>query len=215
VGVVREIFEATLFVVAALFPIVNPIGSALIFLGLTRQYSHEIRSALVRRVTVNSLLLLVVSMLIGTHVLNFFGVSLPVVQIAGGLVVVSMGWTMLQQKSTVPEAAALSPSDAVQSAFYPLTLPITVGPGSISVAIALGANTNEHPYSWPVLLTAALLGPLVIALSVYICFRSSEKLERLLGEVGLGVFIRLSAFIVLCIGIQLLWNGISALVGSR
>jgi multiple antibiotic resistance protein len=215
VGVVREIFEATLFVVAALFPIVNPIGSALIFLGLTRLYSHEIRSALVWRVTVNSFLLLVVSMLIGTHVLNFFGVSLPVVQVAGGLVVVSMGWTMLQQTGTVPEAAARSPSDAVQSAFYPLTLPITVGPGSISVAIALGANTNKHPYSWPVLLAAALLGPFVIALSVYICFRSSEKLERLLGEVGLGVFIRLSAFIVLCIGIQLLWNGISALVGSR
>jgi multiple antibiotic resistance protein len=214
VGVVKEIFNATLFVVAALFPIVNPLGSALIFLGLTRHYSHEIRSALVRRISVNSFLLLVISMLIGTHVLNFFGVSLPVVQVAGGLVVVSMGWTMLQQKSNVPEAASLSPSDAIQSAFYPLTLPITVGPGSISVAIALGANSNKHPYSWPVLLAAALLGPFVIALSVYICFRSSEKLERLLGEVGLGVFIRLSAFIVLCIGIQLLWNGISALVGS-
>jgi multiple antibiotic resistance protein len=75
VGVVREVFEATLFVVAALFPIVNPIGSALIFLGLTRHYSHEIRSALVRRVTVNSFLLLVVSMLIGTHVLNFCGMD--------------------------------------------------------------------------------------------------------------------------------------------
>lgn len=208
----KDLISATLFAVAALFPIVNPLGSAVIFLGLTRGYSHQVRRGLVWRITVNSFLLLAASALIGSHVLAFFGVSLPVVQVAGGLVVVSIGWVMLQQKELESQPAATNESEAIQKAFYPLTLPTTVGPGSISVAIALGANTHKHPYPWPILLASGLLGAVIIAVSVYICFRSAERLERVLGETGLSVFIRLSAFLLLCIGIQLLWNGIKALI---
>ena len=95
----------------------------------------------------------------------------------------------------------------------PLTLPITVGPGSISVAITLGANTARSIYNWPIWI-AALVGPFIIALSVYICYRSAERLERILGQVGLAIFLRLSAFIVICIGVQITWNGIAELVHS-
>ena len=102
-------------------------------------------------------------------------------------------------------------SDA--QAFYPLTLPITVGPGSISVAITLGANTAGHIYSWPILVST-FAGAFIVALSVYICYRSAERLERFLGEVGSSVFLRLSAFIVICIGVQITWNGVAALVHS-
>lgn len=208
---VINMFEATLLVAAALFPIVNPLGSALIFLGLTGGYTHAVRASLVRRISLNSFLLLLISMLIGSKVLEFFGISLPVVQLGGGLVVIAMGWNMLQQNDSDPQRTAVSPADATQQAFYPLTLPITVGPGSISVAVALGANTQRQMYGWPAQWASAFLGPLVIALSVYICYQSAERLEKLLGATGLSVFIRLSAFIVLCIGIQIFWNGLAAL----
>jgi multiple antibiotic resistance protein len=206
-----DIFEATLLVVAALFPIVNPLGSSIIFLGLTNGYSHTLRAALVRRISFNSFLLLVASILIGGKVLDFFGISLPVVQVGGGLVVVAMGWSILQRSDEAPPAAALNPAEASEKAFYPLTMPITVGPGSISVAVALGANTQHQAYPLPAQLAAVLLGPALIALSVYISYRSAERLSKLLGRSGLNVFIRLSAFIVLCIGIQILWNGVAAL----
>ena len=209
--VLLAITGATLLVAVALFPIVNPLGSSLIFLGLTGSYTHAVRASLARRVSVNSFLLLLASMLIGGRVLDFFGVSLPVVEVGGGLVVMAMGWNMLQQSDSDPQRADLG-ADASQQAFYPLTLPITIGPGSISVAVALGANNHLQRYPWLAQLLAAFLGPLIIAISILICYRSADRLEKLLGKTGLSVFIRLSAFIVLCIGIQILWNGISALV---
>ncbi len=206
-----DVFSATLLVVAALFPIVNPLGSSVIFLGLTDGYSHTLRASLARRISINSFILLVVSILIGGKVLDFFGISLPVVQVGGGLVVVAMGWAILQQSDDAPHTAVLNPAEASEKAFYPLTLPLTVGPGSISVAVALGANTQHQAYPWPAQLAALLLGPFLIALSVFISYRSAERLSKLLGRTGLSVFIRLSAFIVLCIGIQILWNGVAAL----
>jgi multiple antibiotic resistance protein len=186
----------------------------LIFLSLTRWYPPDVRHNLALRITINSFILLVISILIGSHVLHFFGVSIPVVQVAGGLVVSATGWSLLAQRDPdMKERKAVDAAAATQQAFYPLTLPITVGPGSISVAITLGANTARSIYAWPVLV-AALIGPLIIALTIYICYRSADRLERILGEVGLGVFLRLSAFIVICIGVQITWNGIAALVHS-
>lgn len=209
--VLIAIAGATLLVAIALFPIVNPLGSSIIFLGLTGSYDRGLRHSLARRISLNSFLLLLASMLIGGKVLDFFGVSLPVVEIGGGLVVMAMGWNMLQQNDSDPQRKEMG-GDASQQAFYPLTLPITVGPGSISVAVALGANNTLQRYPWPVQVLAAFLGPLIIAISIFICYRSADRLEKLLGKTGLSVFIRLSAFIVLCIGIQILWNGVSALV---
>lgn len=212
--IVAQLTRAIILVVATLFPIVNPLGSAPIFLSLTRWYPPSVRNDLVVRITINSFVLLVISILIGSHVLHFFGVSIPVVQVAGGLVVSATGWSLLGQRDPdMKERTTADASAATQQAFYPLTLPITVGPGSISVAITLGANTARTIYAWPVIV-AAVIGPLIVALSIYICYRSAERLERILGEVGLGVFLRLSAFIVICIGVQITWNGIAALVRS-
>lgn len=209
--IVAQLTGAIVVVVAALFPIVNPLGSALVFLSLTRGYAPDLRQNLIFRITVNSFLLLVISMLIGSHVLRFFGISIPVVQVAGGLIVAVTGWRVLSEREGDPKPQAVSPTAVYQQAFYPLTLPVTVGPGSISVAITLGANQAWRIRSWPVLISA-LVGPLIVALSVYICYRSADRLGRVLGPVGLGVFLRLSAFIVICIGVQIMWNGIAALV---
>jgi len=211
VHLLLSIVGATLLVAAALFPIVNPLGSAIIFLGLTEGYERPVRASLARRIGLNGFLLLLISMLIGGRVLAFFGVSLPVVQVAGGLVVIAMGWNMLQKDDSDPPRSGLAKGDARQQAFYPLTLPLTVGPGSIAVAVTLGANNQRQAYPWMAQIISAFLGPLIIAISIYICFRSADRLEKLLGPTGMSVFLRLSSFIVLCIGIQVLWNGIAAL----
>ena len=139
-----EFLKNTILFVSALFPVVNPLGGSPIFLGLTRDYSSSTRTALARRIASNSFFLLAASFLVGTHVLAFFGISLPVVQVGGGLIVVYTGWAMLNQKENDGRRDAaqhkVDQGDIFKKAFYPLTMPLTVGPGSISIAITLGAN---------------------------------------------------------------------------
>ncbi len=134
----------TLFLIlSALFPIVDPLGGSPIFLAMTREYSRSTRRALSLRIAMNSFFLLVGSYFVGTHVLSFFGISIPVVQVGGGLIVVSTGWALLKQSyddDRQDVKKSIQPKDPFHNAFYPLTLPLTVGPGSISVAITLGAN---------------------------------------------------------------------------
>jgi multiple antibiotic resistance protein len=212
----HEVVVNTLLIVSALFPIVNPLGGAPIFLSLTRDYTSAERSVLSWRVALNSFLLLIASLLVGTHILSFFGISIPVVQVGGGLVVISTGWKMLNWKSeedTVNQARKNgSAEDITQQAFYPLTLPVTVGPGSISVAITLGANAPHHAGGNLLVILAAVNGSLLTALSVYLCYASAERMSRLLGAAGMGVVMRLSSFLLLCIGVQIVWNGVSALL---
>src|SRR5215831_4991967 len=139
--------KTLLLVLSALFPIVNPLGGSPIFLAMTRDYLPAERKALSRRVALNSFFLLVGSYFVGTHILTFFGISLPVVQVGGGLIVISTGWTMLKQPDDDARSEMREQSeqhDPLRQAFYPLTLPLTVGPGSISVAITLGANAVYH-----------------------------------------------------------------------
>jgi len=142
---ISEVLRATLLIIGALFPIVNPPENIPFFLTLSHGLSRENQSLLARKIAVYGFVLLIVSMLIGTHILAFFGISLPIVQVGGGLVVMAAGWKLLTRpedddKDADPEPKPLKPSYLSRRAFYPLTLPLTVGPGSISVAIALGAN---------------------------------------------------------------------------
>jgi len=208
----------TLFLfVSALFPIVDPLGGAPIFLALTRDYLPPERRALSWRIAMNSFFLLTGSYFIGTHILAFFGISLPVVQVGGGLVVISTAWAMLkqhdeEQRSQMSRSAQRP--DPFQHAFYPLTLPLTVGPGSISVAITLGANLAHHRgVNLPGIL-AALIGSVLLAISIYLCYGFADRLARILGDTAMNVIMRLTSFLLLCIGVQILWNGVSALLAS-
>jgi multiple antibiotic resistance protein len=156
------------------------------------------------------------SYFIGSHVLGFFGVSLPVVQVGGGLVVVAIGWKMLMQRDEPGDAArkSVQPQDVFRRAFYPLTLPLTVGPGSISVAITLGANST-HRYGVHILIIlAALVSTALIGVSIFLCYGFADRLARMLGETAMTVIIRLSSFLLVCIGVQIMWNGVSALLSS-
>jgi len=203
-----------LLVYAALFPIVNPVGSAPLFLGMTRFSSEASRNRLAWSVAVNSFFLLLGSLLVGSHVLEFFGISLPVVRIAGGLVVSAFGWKLLNSDAR-PDGEP-TPSAAIEpESFYPLTMPLTVGPGSISVAITLGSQRPifKGVADFALLAGAAVTGILAIAISVYLCYRFAENMVARLGKEGTSVVVRLSAFILLCIGIQILWGGLSTLIG--
>src|ERR1700675_2222814 len=149
-----ELTANTLLVVGALFPIVNPLGNTPIFLTLTRGLSGQGRTKLAQTIAMNGLVLMVVSIFIGTHILGFFGISLPVVQVGGGLVVVATGWALLRHSDdddATPDAKKpCNEMNYMRQAFYPLTLPLTVGPGSISVAITVGANRTEGTeWRWP------------------------------------------------------------------
>jgi len=213
-----ELVQNTLLVVGALFPIVNPIGNTPIFLSLTRGLSEHGRAALARMIAMNGLVLLLASIFIGTYILAFFGISLPVVQVGGGLVVISTGWSLLRQSNDDEQDgrnhSECKENDYSRQAFYPLTLPLTVGPGSISVAIAVGANRAEGAqWRWP-LLAGSIVGSALIAASIYLSYRFAERIGRTLGDSAMNVIIRISSFILVCIGVQILWNGLSVLLRS-
>jgi len=210
-----ETAKSILLMVSALFPIVNPIGGSPVFLLLTQDYSGESRKLLARRVAMNSFILLIVSMAVGTHILSFFGISLPVVQVGGGLIVVSTGWAMLTRSDQVDRGQVhqtVTTQDVLKNAFYPLTLPLTVGPGSISIAITLGANEPRHLGANVLALISAAIGAALIALTIYLCYGYADRLAAAIGKSGMNVILRLSSFLLVCIGVQIFWNGLSALL---
>ncbi|HXY13039.1 MAG TPA: MarC family protein [Terriglobales bacterium] len=195
----------------------DPIGGSPVFLSLTRDYTREIRKLLARRIAIDSFILLLASFAIGSHVLSFFGISLPVVQVGGGLIVISTGWAMLNQKDDNDRSAArrsVNCTDALRDVFYPLTLPLTVGPGSISVAITLGANEPHQLRANLVAILVAAIGSAFVAVTIYFCYGYADRLSAIIGPSGMNVVLKLSAFLLVCIGVQILWNGASQLLGS-
>ena len=210
-GALSGLTANTLLVVGALFPIVNPLGNTPIFLTLTRGLSGQERSKLARTIAFDGFLLMVASIFVGTHILGFFGISLPVVQVGGGLVVVSTGWALLRRSDDEDAAddakKPCNEANYMRQAFYPLTMPLTVGPGSITVAITVGANRAEgSEWRWPVI-GGLLIGALAIALSIYLSYRSAARIAAALGDAAMNVIIRLSSFILVCIGVQILGTG--------
>jgi multiple antibiotic resistance protein len=212
-----DFIKTMLMVFVPLFPVVNPIGDAPIFLALTQWYPNNVRKVLARKIAAYGFALLAGSFLFGSVLLDFFGVSIAVIQIAGGLVVAATGWSLLNQKDEDDTNGKQSPAtleDALEHAFYPLTLPITVGPGCISIAITLGAHIRhqagagfEHGY--PRHFIAALTGMFLLCLLVLICYSNADRLVKRLGKSGTTIVIRLSAFILLAIGVQIMWNGLN------
>jgi multiple antibiotic resistance protein len=205
-----------LLIYATLFPIINPLGGAPIFLNLTQFCTPEQRNDLARRIALNSFLLLLGSLLVGSHVLGFFGISLPVVRIGGGLVVTSLGWRLLNSEPAADDRAPDGRGRTIPDSFYPLTMPLTVGPGSMSVAITLGTQRpNGGLEQLLVLAAGAIAGLLALAGTIYLSYRFAQNLTSLLGPTGASVLIRLSAFILLCIGVQIVWYGLADLGGFR
>ena len=204
-------------VFAGLFPIINPVGNAPIFPTLTRHCSTGERHSLAGKVAINGFILLTGSLFLGSYALEFFGITLPVLRIGGGLVVTAFGWKLLHAGDNPDKRNEGTQSNTEVDAFYPLTMPLTVGPGSISVAVALGSQRPPVERDFTELATlalAAVLGLAAIALSIYVCYRFADIVVSVLGKRGTDVVMRLSAFILLCIGVQIMWNGTNPLLSS-
>jgi multiple antibiotic resistance protein len=208
--------EGFLLVLAALFPVVNPPGSSLIFLSMTQGASGETRRFLARRVAANAFFIMATSLLVGGIILKIYGISLPVLRVAGGVLVAATGWKLLNEgshKAVEDVAAPDRKPDFSDLAFYPLTLPITTGPGTIAVMISLGltrpAQQDEIRF-----FVAALCATTVVALTIYVCFAYSHLVARLAGSVGTDILVRLTAFILFCLGLQIVWSGASELLGT-
>ena len=203
----------------ALFTIVNPLSGAFIFFGATRQLGARLRAQTSRWVAIYAFCIVSASLYVGAYVLSFFGISLPVLRVAGGIVISMSGWRMLnepdvteQRRSETPQprSMGLPPS---RLAFYPLTMPLTTGPGTISVAISLGAGRPSGFHVSTLAFFIETLGAVaLLALLIYGFYRHSMRLAQLIGPTGTTIVVRLSAFLLFCIGIQVLWNGAAELL---
>jgi multiple antibiotic resistance protein len=214
---VRSLIEQALLVFAALFPIINPVGGAPVFLAMTEGLSDAERAQLARRIATNAFLLVLGSIFVGTHVIEFFGLSVPVIRVGGGILVCSVAWDLLRSADAgLPETPLrrATPAELAARAFYPMTLPLTVGPGSISVAITLGAQVTRGVSGWAIRIVASAVGTLLLTVSIYVLFRYAERLTRAIGSTATQVLLRLSAFILLCIGVQIVWSGVVALIAT-
>lgn len=213
-----QLGSAILLIVAAVLPVVNPLGDAPLFLNMTHGCDAETRAMLARRITFYSFILLFGSMLLGSLVLRLFDLSIPVVQVAGGAVVCALGWNLLGSTDTAPVALAPDTDHAkvtaLARAFYPLTLPLTVDPGVISVAITVGANHAHTLERVMIQVVAAFIGTGIVAISILLTYRYATRVGQWIGHTGMMVMMRLSAFIVLCIGVQIGWNGVKALLAT-
>jgi|SRR5579862_2406216 len=206
------IVRNVLLVYLALLPIVNPLGMAPIFAEMTLGYTDAVRRTVAMRVAVNGIALLVASLFIGSYILQFFGISLAAVQIGGGLLVTVSGWKILNKTNDLRDKQIDKPvtnEQILSQAFYPLTMPLTVGPGSIAVALTLGSNLHTETHLQLIVSAlSAVMGILFIAVTIFLCYWFSEALQRLLGPTGTSILIRLSAFILVCIGVEIVFNGL-------
>ena len=204
-----------------LLPIINPLSGAPVFM-LTVGNDHSVACRLARQVAINCWFVIVGALLVGTYVLALFGISLPIVRIAGGLLVAASGWKLLQSGDDNDEVKTalvrdhpdeLSERDIAKRAFFPITFPLTTGPGTIAASIALGASFPRQPALYVINAFVAIAGATITVAVVYLVYRNAPRLLTKLGEVGTLVMMRLLAFVLVCIGFQIVWIGWAELNG--
>jgi len=212
---------AFLLTFTALFSIVNPLSGAFIFFSATQGLGTRVRAQVSRWVAIYAFAIVTASLYIGAYVLSFFAISLPVLLVAGGIVIAMSGWRMLsgpdatEQRRT--ETTRALPDHIVPSrlAFYPLTMPLTTGPGTISVAISIGAaRPNGFGEPWLAFVLGTILAVTLLCLCIFVLYRHSARIARAIGVTGTTIVVRLSAFLLFCIGIQVFWNGAAQLLST-
>jgi multiple antibiotic resistance protein len=203
---------------SALLPVINPVGSALVFLGLVGDAPASVFKKLALKIAISTTIFLFIVELVGTALLAFFGISLPVVQVAGGLVLAAMGWTLLnQQDASANRAQKVVPpddyGDLEQKIFYPLTFPVTAGPGCIVITLTLSAHASVrgivNDISGHI---GILLAIIALSISVYLCYAYAPEITARVSPQTAHGILRVIAFVLLCIGVQITWNGTEALI---
>ena len=209
---------------SALIPLVNPLGTSLIIVGIVGPVPLRVYRSLARHIAINVLIFFAVIELIGSAILNFFGISLPIVQISGGLVIAAMGWSLLNQKSAdstesdnqkvaiEDNAEDVSPALS-EKTFYPFTFPLTVGPGCIVVTLTLSAQATQPTVTGTLIAHAGIiLAALATSILVYICYANAPRITKAVAPSTAHGILRVIAFFLLCIGVQITWTGLSALL---
>ena len=215
-----EFLNAIILVPVTLLPIINPLACAPVFVTAVGTDPATTRQ-LARQVAINCWLVLVGSLLVGTYVLDLFGISLPIVRIGGGLLVAASGWRMLNRSDDDEvhaavkraQSAALSRTELVKRSFFPITFPLTTGPGTIAASIAIGAGLPRQPALYVAGALVVMFGAALTVAVIFLVYRHAPRLLARLGEVGTLVMTQLMAFTLLCIGIQILWTGWAELNG--
>jgi multiple antibiotic resistance protein len=213
---------------SALLPLINPLGSALIFLGLVGNAPIESYRALARKVAINTVIFFAIIEIVGSSILGFFGISLPIMQFAGGIVIAMIGWSLLNQEDSsttqekteaanaaVPAITRAEIDSLHEKAFYPFTFPITAGPGCIVVMLTLGAHATHPTVSETIIAHLGLfLAAILLSGAVYFCYAYAPKITSAISPSTAHGILRVIAFILLCIGVQIAWNGLSSLLTS-
>jgi multiple antibiotic resistance protein len=213
-----ELLQAIPFSFGALFPVINPIGSSVIFLTLVNGSSHQELNKLSFKIALYATILLTVVLLAGSWILRLFGITIPIVLIGGGLVLAYIGWQLLNKPEETTSskndvASANIDRDADEMAFYPLTMPVTAGPGCIAVAIAIGAHSIQRSLEATLMSQIGnVIGICLVGITIFFCYRYAFAITSKLGTAGTRVIMRLAAFINLCIGLEIMWHGIKYLI---
>ncbi len=212
-----QLTGAIFLIIGALLPVVNPVGDAPIFLRMTPGCDEATRVLLAKRIAFYSFFFLLGALLLGSFVLVVFGLSIPVVQVAGGAVVCAFGWKLLADNPKAVEVT-LDPSHAkliaLGRAITPLTLPMTIDAGVIAVAITVGAFHAHSFKNAMIQIVADVIGAAIIAFSILLTYRYAHRVSGKIGHTGMMVVVRLSAFIMLCIGVGISWDGIKSLLAE-
>lgn len=207
-----DAIQSFLLAFSALFSIINPVGGALIFAQVTGDRSHRDRILLSRRIGLYASFVMLGALWFGAYLLSFFGISLAALR----LVVAFFAWQLLQapeEREGMKEQQARSAQGVDDVAFFPLTMPFTTGPGTISVAIALGSNFPAGPAAWPTAIGASAAA-VAMAVLIWLFYASADRIVALLGKSGARVVARLSAFLLLCVGVQIMLSGATDFIHS-
>jgi multiple antibiotic resistance protein len=199
----------------ALFSIIDPLGNAIIFSQMTADRSHAERIAIARRVGFFAVVILLFSLWAGSSALTFFGVTLPALKVGGGLAVAASGWKLLHGEDTSGEGTKTEADDpktaGADIAFFPITMPLVVGPGAISVSITLGAARPSSGFDTAYLLGVSLAAFLVTAI-LWILFTYSDLISQMVKRSGSATVRRIVALFVLTIGVQITAFGVQGML---
>ena len=202
----------------ALFHVVNPIGSGILFLNLTPMADNQTRRTLARKIAINSLIIMLVTLLGGVYILKLFGITVPIVQMCGGSLILAMGWRSLNRDDRTNESdqkifvkPEMDQEMYLSNAFYPYTFPFTVGPGTIAVVLTVSAESiTNSPGNDFVQYLGAFIAVLLVAITIYVCYSSSNYFIDRISEQIRKVIMKILSFILLCIGGQIIASGFTA-----
>jgi multiple antibiotic resistance protein len=201
-----------LFGFTGLISIINPIGMAFVFLERTRSLTNAERAKLAKKVATNIFFTLLAIFFVGAPVLNFFGISMEALRIGGGFAVAVAGWHMLNAPD-VPASETAPPGgdlrSLMESAFFPLAVPLTVGPGTMAAGIALHANRPNDIGEYALAAIVSFAVAALVACVIWQTYSRATLLARSLGAEGTKVAMRISALLLLCIGVQIMLTGFS------